>query len=99
MVQLFTFFIAQVIFLPVYLQTTDICTEGKATKVQRFLYILISPFSAYIYINLLFMILSVCLPSDIFNHFISTSDILIILMSFLFVHIYNRLSMDIEDWS
>ena len=99
MVQLFTFFIAQVIFLPVYLQTTDICTEGKATKVQRFLYILISPFSAYIYINLLFMILSVCLPSDIFNHFISTSDILIILMSFLFVHIYNRLSMEIEDWS
>ena len=98
-VQLFTFFIAQVIFLPVYLQTTDICTEGKATKVQRFLYILISPFSAYIYINLLFMILSVCLPSDIFNHFISTSDILIILMSFLFVHIYNRLSMEIEDWS
>ena len=99
MVQLFTFFIAQVIFLPVYLQTTDICTEGKATKVQRFLYILISPFSAYIYINLLFMILSVCLPSDIFNHFISTSDILIILMSFLFVHIYTRLSMEIEDWS
>lgn len=99
MVQLFTFFIAQVVFLPVYLQTTDICTEGKATKVQRFLYILISPFSAYIYINLLFMILSVCLPSDIFNHFISTSDILIILMSFLFVHIYNRLSMEIEDWS
>lgn len=99
MVQLFTFFIAQVIFLPVYLQTTDICTEGKATKVQRFLYILISPFSAYIYINLLFMTLSVCLPSDIFNHFISTSDILIILMSFLFVHIYNRLSMEIEDWS
>lgn len=99
MVQLFTFFIAQVIFLPVYLQTTDICTEGKATKVQKFLYILISPFSAYIYINLLFMILSVCLPSDIFNHFISTSDILIILMSFLFVHIYNRLSMEIEDWS
>lgn len=99
MVQLFTFFIAQVIFLPVYLQTTDICTEGKATKVQRFLYILISPFSAYIYINLLFMILSVCLPSDIFNHFISTSDILIILMSFLSVHIYNRLSMEIEDWS
>lgn len=99
MVQLFTFFIAQVIFLPVYLQTTDICTEGKATKVQRFLYILISPFSAYIYINLLFMILSVCLPSDIFNHFISTSDILIILISFLFVHIYNRLSMEIEDWS
>ena len=99
MVQLFTFFIAQVIFLPVYLQTTDICTEGKATKVQRFLYILISPFSAYIYINLLFMILSVCLPSDIFNHFISTSDILIILMSFLFFHIYNRLSMEIEDWS
>ena len=99
MVQLFTFFIAQVIFLPVYLQTTDICTERKATKVQRFLYILISPFSAYIYINLLFMILSVCLPSDIFNHFISTSDILIILMSFLFVHIYNRLSMEIEDWS
>ena len=99
MVLLFTFFIAQVIFLPVYLQTTDICTEGKATKVQRFLYILISPFSAYIYINLLFMILSVCLPSDIFNHFISTSDILIILMSFLFVHIYNRLSMEIEDWS
>lgn len=99
MVQLFTFFIAQVIFLPVYLQTTDICTEGKATKVQKFLYILISPFSAYIYINLLFMILSVCLPSYIFNHFISTSDILIILMSFLFVHIYNRLSMEIEDWS
>ena len=99
MVQLFTFFIAQVIFLPVYLQTTDICTEGKATKVQKFLYILISQFSAYIYINLLFMILSVCLPSDIFNHFISTSDILIILMSFLFVHIYNRLSMEIEDWS
>ena len=99
MVQLFTFFIAQVIFLPVYLQTTDICTGGKATKVQKFLYILISPFSAYIYINLLFMILSVCLPSDIFNHFISTSDILIILMSFLFVHIYNRLSMEIEDWS
>ena len=99
MVQLFTFFIAQVIFLPVYLQTTDICTEGKATEVQKFLYILISPFSAYIYINLLFMILSVCLPSDIFNHFISTSDILIILMSFLFVHIYNRLSMEIEDWS
>ena len=99
MVQLFTFFIAQVIFLPVYLQTTDICTEGKATKVQRCLYIFISPFSAYIYINLLFMILSVCLPSDIFNHFISTSDILIILMSFLFVHIYNRLSMEIEDWS
>lgn len=85
--------------MPVYLQTTDICTEGKATKVQKFLYILISPFSAYIYINLLFMILSVCLPSDIFNHFISTSDILIILMSFLFVHIYNRLSMEIEDWS
>lgn len=99
MVQLFTFFIAQVIFLPVYLQTTDICTGGKATKVQKFLYILISPFSAYIYINLLFMILSVCLPSDIFNHFISTSDILIILMSFLFVHIYNRLSMEIEGWS
>lgn len=99
MVQLFTFFIAQVVFLPVYLQTTDICTGGKATKVQKFLYILISPFSAYIYINLLFMILSVCLPSDIFNHFISTSDILIILMSFLFVHIYNRLSMEIEDWS
>ena len=99
MVQLFTFFIAQVIFLPVYLQTTDICTEGKATKVQRFLYILISPFSAYIYINLLFMILSVCLPSDIFNHFISTSDILVTLMSFLFVHIYNRLCIEIEDWS
>lgn len=45
------------------------------------------------------MILSVCLPSDIFNHFISSSDILIILMSFLFVHIYNRLSMEIDDWS
>lgn len=99
MVQLFTFFIAQVIFLPVYLQTTDICTGGKATKIQKFLYILISPFSAYVYINLLFMILSVCLPSDIFNHFISSSDILIILMSFLFVHIYNRLSMEIDDWS
>lgn len=53
MVQLFTFFIAQVIFLPVYLQTTDICTEGKATKVQMFLYILISPFSASLKIYIL----------------------------------------------
>lgn len=32
MVQLFTFFIAQVIFLPVYLQTTDICTKVRQRK-------------------------------------------------------------------
>lgn len=51
MIQLITFLIAQLIFVPVYLLTTDICTGRNGKWIHKVILILISPFAAYLYIN------------------------------------------------
>ena len=99
MIQLISFLTAQLIFVPVYLQTTQICITRKLKLHQKLLYILISPFSAYMFVNVLFGLLSSLLPNHIFNSIISFSDIMIILLSFMFVLIYNYYSMKLDKWN
>lgn len=54
MIQLMTFLIAQLMFVPVYLKVTDTCTENKGTFWQKIKIISISPFAVYLYVNIFF---------------------------------------------
>lgn len=50
MIQLMTFLISQLMFVPVYLKVTDTCTENKGTFWQKIKIISISPFAVYLLI-------------------------------------------------
>ena len=54
MIQLMTFLISQLMFVPVYLKVTDTCTENKGTFWQKIKIISISPFAVYLYVNIFF---------------------------------------------
>lgn len=85
MIQLITFLIAQLIFVPVYLLTTDICTGRNGKWIHKVILILISPFAAYLYINFFLGFISVVLPEETLDKILSASDIIVISLSFLFM--------------
>lgn len=64
MIQLMTFLIAQLMFVPVYLKVTDTCTENKGTFWQKIKIISISPFAVYLYVNIFFAFAMVVLCQE-----------------------------------
>ena len=98
MVQIIAFLITQMIFVPVYMAATLTCT-GRPPWKYRILLVLISPFSAYLYTNVLFGILSAVLSEEKMKSLTSMSDIIIILMSVLFVLLYTNICMKIDKWN
>ena len=87
MIQLITFLIAQLIFVPVYLLTTDICTGRNGKWIHKVILILISPFAAYLYINFFLGFISVVLPEETLDKILSASDLIVI-----HLHCYHRTS-------
>lgn len=65
MIQLMTFLIAQLMFVPVYLKVTDTCTENKGTFWQKIKIISISPFAVYLYVNIFFAFAMAFIPAPI----------------------------------
>lgn len=65
MIQLMTFLIAQLMFVPVYLKVTDTCTENKGTFWQKIKIISISPFAVYLYVNIFFAFAMAFIPASI----------------------------------
>ena len=63
MIQLMTFLIAQLMFVPVYLKVNDTCTENKGTFWQKIKIISTSPFAVYLYVNIFSF-----LPWHLFRH-------------------------------
>lgn len=98
MIQLIAFLVTQLIFVPVYLAATRTCT-GKQPWRYKISLIFISPFSAYLYTNILFGLLSTILNEEKMKHLSSFSDIIIILMSFFFVLLYTKVCMKIDKWN
>jgi len=99
MIQLITFLIAQLIFVPVYLLTTDICTGRNGKWIHKVILILISPFAAYLYINFFLGFISVVLPEETLDKILSASDLIVISLSFLFMAAYVFLCMRIDKWN
>lgn len=99
MIQIMTFLLAQVMFVPAYLRTTAICIGHKWKFLNKIVFVLISPFAAYFYTNILFAVIAATLPKQISNMIVAGSDIIIITMSFLFVMRYTALCMKLENWN
>lgn len=99
MIQIMTFLLAQVMFVPAYLRTTAICIGHKWKFLNKIVFVLISPFAAYFYTNILFAVIAATLPKQISNMIVTGSDIIIITMSFLFVMMYTALCMKLENWN
>lgn len=99
MIQIIAFLLAQTMFVPAYLQTTRICTKMKGCLWNLVIFILISPFAAYLYANLIFAITAFMLPKRITNMVVAGSDVFIITVSFLFVILYTTLCMKLEKWN
>ena len=99
MIQIIMFLLAQIMFVPAYLWTTGICTGQKGTLGSKIIFVLISPFSAYLYTNLIFSVLALTLPKQITNIVVAGTDMIIIAMSFLFVILYTALCMKLEKWN
>lgn len=66
---------------------------------NKIVFVLISPFAAYFYTNILFAVIAATLPKQISNMIVAGSDIIIITMSFLFVMMYTALCMKLENWN
>lgn len=99
MIQIMAFLLAQVMFVPVYLRTTGICTGRKGNLLDKIIFVLVSPFSAYLYTNLLLAVAALVLPKQVSNVIVWASDIIIIFMSFLFVTIYTKRCKKIDSWN
>lgn len=99
MIQIMTFLLAQMMFVPAYLRTTAICIGHKWKFLNKIVFVLISPFAAYFYTNILFAVIAATLPKQISNMIVAGSDIIIITMSFLFVMMYTALCMKLENWN
>ena len=99
MIQIIGFLLAQVLFVPVYLRTTRICTGQKGRFRDRIVFVLISPFSAYLYTNLLLAAASIVMPKQAYNMIVWMSDIIVISMSFLFVEVYTSRCKKIDGWN
>lgn len=99
MIQIMTFLLAQVMFVPAYLRTTAVCIGHKWKFLNKIVFVLISPFAAYFYTNILFAVIAATLPKQISNMIVAGSDIIIITMSFLFVMLYTALCMKLENWN
>ena len=99
MIQIIMFLLAQIMFVPAYLWTTRICTGQKGTLGSKIAFVLISPFSVYLYTNLIFSVLAFTMPKKITNMIVAGTDIIIIAMSFLFVILYTALCMKMKKWN
>ena len=99
MIQIIMFLLAQIMFVPAYFWTTRICTGQKETLGSNIALVLISPFSVYLYTNLIFSVIAFTMPKKITNIVVAGTDIIIIAMSFLFVILYTMLCMKLEKWN
>lgn len=88
MIQLMTFLIAQLMFVPVYLKVTDTCTENKGTFWQKIKIISISPFAVYLYVNIFFAFAMAFIPAPIAENLVMSADVFVISLSFIFVNLY-----------
>lgn len=98
MIQLMTFLIAQLMFVPVYLKVTDTCTENKGTFWQKIKIISISPFAVYLYVNIFFAIAMAFIPAPIAENLVMSADVFVISLSFIFVNLYAGICCKIASW-
>lgn len=99
MAQSMLFLLAQIIFLPEYMHTTNICTENKSTKKDKLMYILISPIMIYVYVNIFLGLISMFFTSRQMHYISMTADLIVILCSVLSAIIYSFRSKKISLWS
>lgn len=98
MIQLMTFLIAQLMFVPVYLKVTDTCTEDKGTFWQKIKIISISPFAVYLYVNIFFAFAMAFIPASIAENLVMSADVFVISLSFIFVNLYAGICCKIASW-
>lgn len=98
MIQLMTFLIAQLMFVPVYLKVTDTCTENKGTFWQKIKIISISPFAVYLYVNIFFAFAMAFIPAPIAENLVMSADVFVISLSFIFVNLYAGICCKIASW-
>lgn len=98
MIQLMTFLIAQLMFIPVYLKVTDTCTENKGTFWQKIKIISISPFAVYLYVNIFFAFAMAFIPAPIAENLVMSADVFVISLSFIFVNLYAGICCKIASW-
>lgn len=98
MIQLMTFLIAQMMFVPVYLKVTDTCTENKGTFWQKIKIISISPFAVYLYVNIFFAFAMAFIPAPIAENLVMSADVFVISLSFIFVNLYAGICCKIASW-
>ena len=98
MIQLMTFLIAQLMFVPVYLKVTDTCTENKGTFWQKIKIISISPFAVYLYVNIFFAFVMAFIPAPIAENLVMSADVFVISLSFIFVNLYAGICCKIASW-
>lgn len=98
MIQLMTFLIAQLMFVPVYLKVTDTCTENKGTFWQKIKIIPISPFAVYLYVNIFFAFAMAFIPAPIAENLVMSADVFVISLSFIFVNLYAGICCKIASW-
>ncbi len=98
MIQLMTFLIAQLMFVPVYLKVTDTCTENKGTFWQKIKIISISPFAVYLYVNIFFAFAMAFIPAPIDENLVMSADVFVISLSFIFVNLYAGICCKIASW-
>lgn len=98
MIQLMTFLIAQLMFVPVYLKVTDTCTENKGTLWQKIKIISISPFAVYLYVNIFFAFAMAFIPAPIAENLVMSADVFVISLSFIFVNLYAGICCKIASW-
>lgn len=98
MIQLMTFLIAQLMFVPVYLKVTDTCTENKGTFWQKIKIISISPFAVYLYVNIFFAFAMAFIQAPIAENLVMSADVFVISLSFIFVNLYAGICCKIASW-
>lgn len=98
MIQLMTFLIAQLMFVPVYLKVTDTCTENKGTFWQKIKIISISPFAVYLYVNIFLAFAMAFIPAPIAENLVMSADVFVISLSFIFVNLYAGICCKIASW-
>lgn len=98
MIQLMTFLIAQLMFVPVYLKVTDTCTENKGTFWQKIKIISISPFAVYLYVNIFFAFAMAFIPAPIAENLVMSAEVFVISLSFIFVNLYAGICCKIASW-
>lgn len=98
MIQLMTFLIAHLMFVPVYLKVTDTCTENKGTFWQKIKIISISPFAVYLYVNIFFAFAMAFIPAPIAENLVMSADVFVISLSFIFVNLYAGICCKIASW-